>query len=191
MRVRVITPPAAEPVTLAEAKLHLRVDGADEDALITGLITAARAAAEHETGRALVTQTLRLTLDEWPEDSDIELLRPPASSIVAVRYVDAAGATQTLDTNAYSLDNSSEYDTHWLLPALGTTWPAARDQANAIEVDYTAGYGAAAAVPQPVKQWMLLAVGDMYANRERSGEKAAVPHGFVAGLLEPYRLWGV
>lgn len=189
MRVRVLTPPATEPLTLAEAKLHLRVDGTDEDDYITALIVAARESAQHELGRALITQTLRLTLDAFPADGGIELLMPPVQSITQVQYVDAAGATQTLLGSAYSLDAVSQPS--WLLPAYGTTWPATREQANAVWVDYVAGYGAAGAVPQPVKQWMLLAIGDMYANRERSGEKAAVPHGFVAGLLDPYRIWAV
>lgn len=191
MRVRVLTPPAAEPVSITEAKLHLRVDGTDEDALITALIVAARAAAEHETGRSLVTQTLRLTLDAFPADGGIELLRGPVQSITQVQYVDAAGSTQTLSGSLYALDNASEYSSHYLLPAYGSTWPATREQANAVWVDYVAGYGNAAAVPQAIKQWILLAVGDMYANRERSAEKPAVPHGFVAGLLDRYRLWGV
>jgi uncharacterized phiE125 gp8 family phage protein len=189
VRVRVLTPPATEPLSLAEAKLHLRVDGTDEDALITALIVAARESAEHELGRALITQTLRLTLDAFPAEGGIELLRPPVPSITQLQYVDTAGATQTLLNTAYSLDAVSQPS--WLLPAYGTTWPATRAQANAVWVDYVAGYGLAAAVPQAIKQWLLLAVGDMYANRERSGEKAAVPHGFVAGLLDPYRIWTV
>jgi uncharacterized phiE125 gp8 family phage protein len=193
MRVRVITGPSIEePVTLAEAKLHLRVDTTDEDSLITGLIVAARMAAEHETGRALINQTLRLTLDAFPADGAIELLRPPVASITQVQYVDTAGATQTLSSTLYSLDSASAFATHYLLPSYGSTWPATRDQANSVWVDYVAGYGAAAtAVPQPIKQWILLAIGDLYANRERSAEKPAVPHGFVAGLLDPYRVWGV
>jgi uncharacterized phiE125 gp8 family phage protein len=188
MRVRVLIPPAAEPVSLAEAKAHCCVDSADEDSHFLRLIIVARAAAEHETSRALVTQTLRLTLDAFP-DGPIQLRRPPVQGITQVQYVDTAGVTQTLAGAAYSLDAVSE--PAWLLPAYGTTWPATRDQANAVSVDYVAGYGAADAVPEPIKQWMLLAIGDMDDNRERSAEKPAVPHNFVAGLLDPFRLWGV
>ena len=191
MRVRVLTPPVAEPVTLAEAKLHLRVDTVDEDSLILALIAVARQAAEHETGRALITQTLRLTLGAFPADGAIKLPQGPVQSITQVQYVDTAGATQTLSGSLYALDNASEYSDHYLLPAYDTTWPTPRDQPNAVWVDYVAGYGNAGAVPQAIKQWLLLAIGDVYANRERSAEKPAVPHGFVAGLLDRYRLWGV
>ena len=191
MRARVTVAPSVEPVTLAEAKLHLRVDGTDEDSLITALIVAARQAAEHETGRSLVTQTLRLTLDAFPADGGIELLRGPVQSITQVQYIDAAGATQTFTSSLYVLDNASEYAAHYLRLAFNAVWPATRDQANAVWVDYAAGYGNAAAVPQAIKQWVLLAIGDMYANRERSADKPAVAHGFVGGLLDRYRLWGV
>ena len=189
MRVRVIQEPASEPVSLSDAKLHLRVDGSDDDALISALIVAARQSAEHQTSRALITQTLRLTLDAFPSGSDgVELLRPPVQSISAVQYVDASGNTVTLSTTQYGVDTVSQ--PAWLLPVYGTAWPATRDQANAVQIDYVAGYGTAAAVPQAIKQWMLLAIGDMYASREATVIGTIAERlSFFDQLLDPYRVW--
>src|SRR3974377_2319928 len=66
MRLDLITPPAVEPVTLAEAKQHARVEYPDDDALITGMIVAARRMAETRLRSALITQTWNLYLDSFP-----------------------------------------------------------------------------------------------------------------------------
>ena len=183
--------PAVEPVTLAEAKLHLRVDGTDEDALITALIVAAREQAEHRCGRAFVHSTWRLALDAFPDAIRLPIVR--AASIASVQYVDQAGATQTLAGAGYQLDNGNDY-ANWLVPASGYAWPATLDQPNSVAVTYVAGYGAdASAVPQSIKQWVLLSVGVMYAHREAGTEKAIseLPRVFFDGLLDPYRVLGV
>lgn len=167
MRVRTIIAPTVEPVSLSDAKVHLRVDHADEDALISACIKAAREQAETITGRTLITTTLLLTLDAWPDSVAIELPRGPVQSVSAVAYVDVDGTVQTLLGTAYALDNAGDDSPHYLLPAYGTAWPAARDTANAVTVTYVAGYGAAgSSVPGPVRQWLLLALGEMYAHRE-------------------------
>ena len=188
MALKLITAPTEEPLTLAEAKLHLRVDGTDEDSLITALIVAAREAAEHETGRAFVTQTLELVLDEFPEA--FVLRRPPVASVTSVKYLDpATGAELTLDPADTLLDNISE--PAYLVPAYGKSWPTARATANAVRVRYVAGYGAAAAVPVAIKQWMKLAIGTMYENRSSvvAGQFAPLPDRFWSALLDPYRIY--
>jgi uncharacterized phiE125 gp8 family phage protein len=187
MPVKLITAPATEPITLAEAKLHLRVDASatDEDALISALIVAARQDAEHETGRALITQTWELALDCFL--SEIRLQKPPIASIVSVKYIDTAGVLQTLASSAYLLDAHSEPGR--LTPAYGTCWPANRVQANAVMIQYTAGYADAASVPQTIKNWMLMRIATLYAHREEyvAGQTiAALP--FVDRLLDPYRI---
>lgn len=185
MSLIVITAPATEPVTLAEARLHLKVDSTDDDTLISALITAARQQAEHRTGRALITQTLEKVLDAFP--SDIELPMPPAIAITSVKYINTSGTEQTLDTDQYSLDKDSEPG--WLTPAYGVAWPATYSVPNAVRVRYTAGYGAAAAVPQSIKSWMLMAIGTMYDHRATMIVGAAVsevPRDFFAGLLDQY-----
>ncbi len=95
-----VTAPTAEPVSLAEAKLHLRVDDNADDVLIGALITAARQHAEHDTRRALVTQTWKLVLDAFPE-SVITLDRAPVSAVVSVVYTDPDGVSQTLAPGGY------------------------------------------------------------------------------------------
>lgn len=186
MALKLITPPAVEPVTLAEAKLHLRVDAADEDLLIESLISAAREAAEHEIGRALGEQTRELVLDGFPEA--FVLRGAPILSLVSVKYLDADGNQQTLDPADTLLDMDSEPG--YLMPAYGKAWPASFPVPNAVRVRYTCGYTAA---PRPIKQWLLLAVGTMYAQRESVviGQIAALPDRFWQGLLDPYRLYEV
>lgn len=187
MSLKLITAPAAEPVTLAEAKLHLRIDVTDEDSYVTALIQAAREHAEHITERALVTQTWELALDAFPA-REIKLPRPPLISIVSVTYDDAAGAAQVLSPTLYTPDLYSTPG--WLLPAYGTSWPATIAQANAVRVRYVAGYGAAAAVPQGIKNWMLLLLGQLYAERGMIGAPGVIGSlPYVDRLLDAYRVW--
>lgn len=188
MSLKLITAPVAEPITLTEAKAHLRITGADDDTYITSLIVAARQGAEHITGRTLMAQTWELALD-WFEDA-IRLPRPPLTSITSVKYLDDAGALQTMSASAYLLDDHSEPAR--LLPAYDTSWPATRTQANAVLIRYVAGYASAATVPQEIKNWMLLRIGMLYGSRESvviGVPIAELP--FVDRLLDAYRSWGV
>lgn len=187
MSLKLITPPALEPVTLAEAKLHLRVSGTAEDTLITALIVAARQHAEHITERAFITQTWELALDAFPA-AEIRLPRPALLTIVSVKYDDAAAVEQTISGSGYTLDTHAQPG--WLLPAYNTTWPTTLAAANAVRIRYTAGYGPAAAdVPAGIKAWMLLRIGALYRNREELADgRQAVPS-FVDRLLDPYRIW--
>lgn len=189
MNPRRTAAPAAEPITLAEAKLHLRVDHADEDALIAALISAAREACEDRLQRTLISTPWLLVADSFPES--IKLPMPPALQVQSLQYLDAAGTLQTLAPEDYELDPYSE--PAYLVPAPGLGWPATQaGRINAVRVAYTAGYGLTAAdVPGPIKQWLLLAIGDMYENRTRSAERPAVPQGFADGLLDTYRVWSL
>lgn len=183
-----VTAPTAEPVTLAEAKLHLRVDDNADDVLIGALITASRQHAEHDTRRALVTQTWKLVLDAFPE-SVITLDRAPVSAVVSVVYIDPEGVSQTLSAAGYQLDAVTEPCR--LVPAYGSTWPATRAQVNAVTVTYTCGYGNPDTVPESIKRWMLLRIGALYENREEVLTGRAItlaPLPFVDALLAPYRL---
>ncbi len=187
MSYKLITPPAAEPLTLDEARLHLRVDGIDENGYITSLIVVARMAAEAATGRALMPQIWEYVDDDF--DDEIVLAHPPVVGIVSFSYIDYAGASASLGQADYVLD---DYETPpRLKPAYLKCWPIARNEPSSVKVRYTTGYANAAAVPAPIKQWMLLAIGDMYARRERSSDKPAVAQGFVDTLLEPYKVYGV
>ena len=187
MGLKLITPPAAEPVLLADAKLHLRVDGTDEDTLITALIQAAREACEHELGRVLITQTWEMVLDAFP--AGIRLPYPPCQSVVSVKYIDADGTLQTLSAPSYQLDSHSE--PAWLVPAYGYTWPSTREEPNAVRVQFVAGFGDAGTdVPEVLRAWMLLQIGHWYANREAAGDARMEKTPYVERLLDRYRVYG-
>lgn len=157
------TAPTEEPITLVEAKLHLRVSLYDDDNLITGLIKAARAYAETVTRRQFVNATYQYKLDAWP-NGDIRLPRPPLSSVTSITYVDVNGDVQTAGSSLYDVDTDTEPGRISL--AYDQIWPTARDQNNTILITYVAGYGAASAVPESLKQAIKLLVGHWYENRE-------------------------
>lgn len=185
MGLKVITAPTVEPVTLADAKLHLRVDVSEEDTLITSLISAAREECEHLLERAIAEQTLEVSLDEFPDDG-IKLPRPPIKSITSVTYVDPDGVTQTMASGDYYLDDAQEPS--WLLPAYGGAWPSTREEANAVKVRYVAGY---TDCPDVIRAWILLRVGTLFYSREADSDKPVQPSPFVDRLLDRYRIWGV
>lgn len=189
MALVLVTPPAQEPVPLAEAKAHLRVDTADDDALIQALIVAAREHVEHIIRRALVTQTWDLILDAFPAD-EIMLPRPPLQSVSSITYRLQDGTVVTLDPANYVVDTKSEPGRVVLAP--GRSWPSdPLYAAGAVTVRYVAGYGDPAAVPVAIKQAILLLVGHWYENREA----VAVGHTVIQlpmtvdALLWPYRVW--
>lgn len=188
MALKLITAPTEEPVSLAEATLHLRVDHSADDTLITALIAAARDFAEHQTGRAFCTQVWELALDAFPADV-FKLPRAPLASVTSIKYDDTAGVEQTLAPSAYYVDTHSVPGE--VVPAYGTEWPAALDAANAVRVRYVAGYGAAAAVPAGIKQWMLVRIGTLYQRREEVAAGGVQPLPYVDRLLDPYRVWSV
>lgn len=181
------TGPASEPITLAEAKAHCRVDSSDDDALITALIVAMRQRAEALTGRALITQQWQLTGEAFPVGA-LGLPRPPLVSVETIKYLDANGTLQTLSTGAYDVVLSELLGT--VAPKWGTTWPTIRSQIGAVQINFTAGYGAAAAVPQAIKSWMLCYIAAAYDNRSAIavGRDAAavVAMPYVDALLDDY-----
>lgn len=203
MTERLITAPTFEPLSLAEAKLHLRVDGTDEDALIGDLIKAAREECEQETGRALVRQTWEATFDAF--DSALRLTRAPFLAVVSLNYVDTNQATQALAANAYAIDSSS--CPTWLKPAYGTEWPDTLDAMNSVIVRYRAGYldtgsgvggvpteaEAQAAVPAALRQWIRIRVATLYDQARSSviiGTSAMeLPGRAVSGLLDRFRTY--
>lgn len=186
-----IVEPDQEPLSLEETKLHLRQDLDDDDELIQALIGAVRAAVEDMTLRAVVTQEWRLTLDEWPmcdEKPRIVLPRPPLVSVDSVSYVDTLGATQTLASSNYVARKIETGE--WVIdPAYGVTWPAVREQPEAITIEFTCG-AAAAAVPGPIKAAMLLMIGHLYTNREAVNVGNIVNQMPLSAkyLLAPYEL---
>ena len=170
----VLSGPATEPVTTAEAKAHLRVEHGSDDTLIGSLVTAARELVEATCDRTLVTTAWVLTLPGFPADGGpLRLPRGPLQTITSVAYVDAAGTSQTLSASRYLVDASADPGT--VTPAHGYSWPGTRDQEKAVTVTYVAGYGTAASVPERVKLAVKMLVGHWYETREAAGTAPLTP----------------
>jgi len=184
--LKLVTPPAVEPVSVAEARLHCYVDDPMQDNLLMGFITAARQHIETVCNRALITQTWELVLDAWPKaDREIILPRSPLQRIESITYTDNTGADRELPT--YLCDTSSEPGR--VGPAFGLFWPGVPLQPmGAIKVRYVAGYGDAEQVPQSFKQAILLLVGQWFENRENvvvGSNTRELPFA-VKSLIAPY-----
>lgn len=182
-----VTAPVLEPVTLEEAKAHLRVPWAEEDDLITRLIAAARAEAEAFTRRSLITQEWQITLDGFPPGaSPISLRRPPVSAIVSLDYTDGTG-------HSFPAGHILVADpvAPRIQPHAAAEWPAGIDGVGSVRARYRAGYGPNPAdVPPDVRQALLLIVGRHYSAREDvvMGRAVPLPMG-SRHLLSPYRLF--
>ena len=107
MPLTLTTPPALEPLTLAEAKAHLKVDTSDDDALISAMIAAARARAEWHTGRAAITQGWTLHLDAWPQSGTIEIPLPPLQSVASVTTYARDDSATVMSASLYTVDAAS------------------------------------------------------------------------------------
>lgn len=159
--------PVVEPVSLADAKAHCRVDTSADDALIQGYITTAREWVEDYIDRALVTQQLVMKLDSFP--AEIELPRPPmtasgTATAVTITYVTGeAGGTATLSATQYRVDRDS---TPGVIRTLyGGSWPSHLIDKNSVTVSWWAGYGRPEDVPQRAKSAMLMCVHELYEKR--------------------------
>jgi uncharacterized phiE125 gp8 family phage protein len=185
----VVTPPAAEPVSRADAKLHCRVTGTAEDTMIDGLIVAARKLAEDYTRRTFITTTFAWSFDLFPcsDWQGLTLPRLPAASVTHVKYYDAAGVLQTFDAANYFTALGVD-DGRIELTSTGT-WPEVQDyRPNAVVVTFVAGYGAAAtAVPEPITQAIKIIVGTLYENRQGMPDGVTPLAGAAMWLLAPYR----
>jgi len=186
MTAALISAPATEPVSLADVKAHLRVEGTDEDSLLQAAILAARIHVESETRRKLIAQGWRLYLDEWPAGRAIDLAVAPLISVESVTFYDVVGAAHVLDENAYRVDAAR------LPPRIvAKLRPQAALYDNGIEIDVTAGYGVTSlAVPAALRQAILMLVAHWHEHRgavgfDRAGDVA--PLGFEA-LIAPYRV---
>ena len=212
MELKVVTPPAAEPLSTAEAKLHLRVDHTSDDTLISALIVAAREHVENYLVGSLVEQTRAVYLSAWPY-SPFRLPCGPVQEIESVKYEDENGDTQTVDSSIYYLTPGGEIALDY-----SQVWPYVNIRGkDAITVTYLTGYppvetvipGEAipdtdpveyeddtteidygANIPQSIKQAMLLLIGEWYEQREAAADTKytiqTIPWG-VKQLLAPYR----
>lgn len=156
--------PTQEPVSLTEAKDHLRYSGTAEDTLIGALIGTAREQCELVARRAFVTQTIELRLPAWPLSASLRMPQPPLIDVLAVEYRDQAGVLRTVDPETYTALSG---DPGMLLLWSGESWPSEPLMPGLpITIRYRAGYGSASAVPRRYKQAILLLVGTWFAMRE-------------------------
>ena len=160
-RLRRITPPAIEPVTLAHAKRHARIDHDLENALIATFAAAARQHGEHLTARQFVEAEWEIVLEAFPQgNGPIALPRPPFQAVAAVAYVDLDGEEQTLADSNYHVDTDGHFGA--IYPAEAAPWPATRCRRNGgVIVRFRTGWpvvNGAASTPEAIQAWMLARV---------------------------------
>lgn len=180
-----------EPITLAEAKLHLRLDpdvAHPDDTLIASLITAARIHCENFSGRTYMTTTRHLYLDAFPR-GEIRLPYPPIQSVTSVEYKASSGAPAAVPTANYVVDIVSEPGRIAL--AYGASWPSTYPEINAVHITYVAGYGAADDVPENVKAAIKLKLTALYERRgdEERSFVTDILEDAIQALLTPDRIW--
>jgi len=187
-----ITAPADHPMTVTEAKDHLRVTVADEDDRIESIMQAAIAyldGREGILGRALAPQTWEYTLDRFPVCSWIDLPLPPVQSITSIVYKDVSGNPQTWGGGNYSLGA----DKHWrprIIRAPNVSWPGTWGEPEAVTIRAIHGYASGADVPEPIRQALLLLIGHWFDNREAvlTGTISKEIEFGVEALVAPYML---
>jgi uncharacterized phiE125 gp8 family phage protein len=176
--LKLITPPAEEPISLTEARLHLRLTATGspathpEDALVTSLIKAVRGHLDGPHGRlerCLVPQTWECTLDCFPP-YEIQVPVTAPCEIVSIKYDDSDGVEQTVAASNYVVDNYSQRRLVWVVPVAGFGWPSTLDSVNAVRIRFTAGFPGGSpedgsGVPLEIKQAMLLMLAQLFENR--------------------------
>ncbi len=187
MSLVMTTPPSVEPVTVADAKALMRIDGSDEDILIASLLLTSRLHIEMALSLALITQSWTLRLDRWPPGREVDLPFTPLRAIDEVRVKDAAGVTHVVPAASYLVDLASR-------PARlvwnNVTPPLPQAPANGIEIDMTAGFGSDGdSVPAPLKHAILMLAAHWYEHRdpgEIGTDGTRIPDA-VSSLIMPFR----
>lgn len=197
MRITQLAQPTVEPITLAEARDHLRLEATgspaahEDDDYITLLIQAAREYVENITNRPMVQRQYKLVIPCW----HCEIVLPystPLVSVDSVKYLDINGTQQTLSSTVY--DVVSDMQPSRIILAYGQSWPSIRSVHNAIEITYTAGYAVGSPadyrenIPQALKGAVKMVVGDLYENRERQQGVQLYKNEAVEHLLSGYRV---
>lgn len=189
--LRLIVAPTEEPVSVPEAKAHLRLEHSLDDLYVAGLIRAARQHVEDVSWRALITQTWELALDAFPcwRSRAIHLPKGHVQSVTSVKYDDENGVEQTMAPADWELDGIAPAR---LALTRNASWPsnAASGDIGSVRIRYVAGYGLRPEVPQALKQCVLLLVSQMYEHRtpEVIGAVTAQVQMSFDALLSPYRL---
>lgn len=192
MPFKVVTPPAGSVIELADAKAHLRVPASltQSDSDISAKLAAAVGYIQERCGRALLAQTWMLALDRWPgrHPHIISLPGGPAKAITSFTYVDTTGTQQALDDDGYQADLVG--DIPRLAPLPGQSWPRLQHGGiNQVQVTYQVGYGNETDVPDPIKQAIMLVLGDFWVNREAAlDSRYYVANAAAESLIWPFRI---
>lgn len=190
MALTLVTAPAKEPLTVQQAKDHLRLDHDEDDALLQDIIKAARVWVEGQTKRALLTQTWDYSIDGgWPYKFGmpyIKLPLNPVASVTSITYVSGASPNPTLASSAYTV--AARKHGSFIVPAYGVTWDTPRSVPDAVTVRFVAGESTC---PKPLEHAIKLLVTHMYENREavNTGQGqviADIPYTLEA-MISPYR----
>lgn len=189
MEVSALAAPLVEPITLEEAKKHLRLEGVldDEDAQIQMMIIAARRLAENKTNRTIVQREITASFDDW--GCKMRLPKPPFVELLGVDYLDSDGVSQTMPVESYYVLQGSEPAEVAFIG--GAPLPALASRRGTITVRYLAGYPEGQ-VPEDLKSWMLLQIGSLYAHRESviAGVSVApLPEMYERMFLQPYMVY--
>ncbi|WP_430431792.1 head-tail connector protein [Oceanicaulis sp.] len=190
MSLTLLSPPGAEPVSLEAAKAWLRVSHEDDDALITDVIVSAREHVEARTGLALITQSWRERLDDWPRRRlsasglAVSLAKAPLISVEAVRGRERDGTLSVWDPAEYRVETG---EPGRLVAILPFSLPRPVVKAGGIEIEFTAGFGETPDdVPAPLRAAILHLVAARYgSDRGEGGDTPQTPE-IVDRLLAPY-----
>lgn len=178
MALVLLTPPTAQPLDLAEVRVHCRVDIGDDDLLLGTMIGAVRDYAENLLGKQLVAARWQQVMDSFPGAMEasfapygmpyanpgnaIKLSRFPVRRVVSIQYLDQQGVQQTVDPATYTVDYSTEPVR--ITPVFGQIWPIPRPQIGAVSVTFDAGYAAPITFngnAVTARGWQTLVVGDV------------------------------
>jgi uncharacterized phiE125 gp8 family phage protein len=180
--LQLITPPAREPLTLAEARSYLQVTHESEDAEIQGQVIAARRWVESRTWRTLMQSTWELVLDRFPNERVIFLPRPRLISVESITYLDATGASVSLSLSRVEVDTSHEPGRIRIDQG---GWPAAGDRLAAVRIRYVAGWATLAQLPQELLQACKVLIHSGFDNRAGYEPRSIQT---AERLIAPYRV---
>jgi len=159
---QVITQASTYPVSLTEAKSHLKVDTTADDTYITSIIKAATQLSEEYTNRFFIDTVIEQTCSDFEQLQT--LFKSKVSAVTHVKYYDSNNSLQTLDTAVY--DEQLDYEPSQIQLADGKSFPSITKRNDAVVAKYTVGYGSAASdVPEIIKQAILLTIANFYQNR--------------------------
>lgn len=182
------TAPTTALLSLGETKQHLRVDHADEDGLILGLIDAAQKYLEGPfgtLGRTIMRQTWTGRVAVWPLTAYVEIPLPPFISLDEVRLIEDDGSETVWPVGNYRVQGGVEQPARlWSVE----TWPSANG-ASGFAFDFTAGYGDQHELPENIRAAALMIVADFYDNRAAFADREAYKNPTVERMLAPFKVW--